>query len=275
MCWNQFANGYADEFEAVANALDEIHWKLGLLVTGSNREKFQNNRSPRLDVALYNVFRAYWSFFDEAYSLYRKKDSRRHVHLHFKDFLTRKNEKVKHSAGEVSNLCERALQELALENDIRNDQRIDEGSAKLDEMQRGMKEAEWETVCRGFKEMLKPVTEVDRYLKDTIAKRAPDTGDWIFSDPAISRWMRSGELEQPILWMSAAPGFGKSSLTAFITQEIRRSHPTGVAYFSCSHQRKGRQTAQSILSTLIHQLLRTDRYTGKPHFEIDSACVEA
>lgn len=226
-------------------------------------------------------------YFEGIHSLFvNERDKRRHPLSHVKDaFVHDKFESVNMQANNVMTLCAQAFDELKLESDKKDDQadeslrkEREEDRKQRQEMARSMTEAEWQQHCEKFKAKLNPKasSDIESFLQATLKSRAPDTGYWIAARPVLSQWMQLSNTAKPILWLTGPPGFGKSSLTALITNELRKVRPTGVAYFSCASSQSDRQTVLSILSTLVYQLVRQDvEHTGVAHFDIDNQCVAA
>lgn len=77
--------------------------------------------------------------------------------------------------------------------------------------------------------------DMDTKLEKLLYLRAEGTCDWIFAEEHVRGWLSSGPESKRMLWLTADPGFGKSTISAYIAQQTQRRYPTGVAYFFCSH----------------------------------------
>ncbi|KAJ4347326.1 uncharacterized protein N0V89_011267 [Didymosphaeria variabile] len=194
-------------------------------------------------------------------------------------YLTFKIEKVKSHLGIIRDYCEAAKEEADLAWKLNQDDVNSLLQQSIGNIEKQMTEQQLVLYRQDrlrFKSWLTPV-EVDDRMKFILRVRTPDTGNWIFNDPHFRAWAfgdRRGKTNnKPLLWLSAGPGFGKSVLTAFVTSDLRRSNPTGIAYFPCSSNEADRRSIPAMLRTLIHQLFRDDAITGKPHYTVTPANI--
>ncbi|KAL9108093.1 MAG: hypothetical protein Q9227_007068 [Pyrenula ochraceoflavens] len=108
--------------------------------------------------------------------------------------------------------------------------------------------------------------------KSAVKDRLEGTGDWIYEDLKVRKWL-SGDIDgEKVLWMSGDPGAGKTYLSVKLIQELSSVNPTGVSYFFCVGQKPETHRVEAILQGWIHQLLRPpegiNKQIGqKPHFE--------
>ena len=89
-------------------------------------------------------------------------------------------------------------------------------------------------------------------------KRIAGTCAWILTQDQYTSWL-FGESSQ-LLWLSGAPGIGKTMISSFLVEELtrlaERSSQVMLAYYFCDDKDEKRRTATSILRGLLLQLLR-------------------
>jgi hypothetical protein len=95
---------------------------------------------------------------------------------------------------------------------------------------------------------------------DIIHRRHKGTGQWFLDTPEFSKWLlptNTGET----LFCTGIPGAGKTMIAAIVidhlTTEIRDS-TTGVAWVYCSYRSRGEQTADTLLGSILKQLVRSE-----------------
>lgn len=99
--------------------------------------------------------------------------------------------------------------------------------------------------------------EVDRQ-KILTAKgtRVPGTCEWIKQDPTYMAWLHRNT---NLLWVSGAPGKGKTMFSLFIIEHLQEKlqnvDGTAILFFFCSHDDENKKTANNILRGLIHEIL--------------------
>ncbi|KAF8252005.1 hypothetical protein K440DRAFT_595040, partial [Wilcoxina mikolae CBS 423.85] len=101
---------------------------------------------------------------------------------------------------------------------------------------------------------LKP-SDYKSYRDDLLLRRHENTCTWILDDQRYRTWNEKDG--QAILWISGGPGFGKSVLSSFLTQEITRgkTNQLYLNYFFCDDKDERLRTAHAILVNLLTQLL--------------------
>lgn len=268
-------------FEKISSSLEYIHGKLGMLF--EHEPRFKAKPSKRLNNALYKVFKAYWAFFEDVYSLlYSTKHHRpKGLGSHLKDFITGHVAEVESHINGFKELCDMANEEIHLASEQKRDQEnaiLQEGIERiLAEMSTQEKEYLHEE-CRRFKAWIAPV-DMNEKMKTLLKKRTPGTGSWIFRDKSF-RSCLDGESSnkvktRSVLWLTAGPGFGKSSLAAFLADHLRRTVTTGVAYFSVDTTSNETETSivPALLRTVLDQLFADDPITNEPHFEIKPSTI--
>ncbi|KAF3272465.1 hypothetical protein TWF970_009968 [Orbilia oligospora] len=94
---------------------------------------------------------------------------------------------------------------------------------------------------------------------NNLHKRFENSGMWIYDTPEYKSWFNS--TKSVGLWYHAIPGFGKSVLTAGVVDSLlemsraSRNEKHYVAYFFCTYKNASSLSAQTILSSLLHQML--------------------
>lgn len=102
---------------------------------------------------------------------------------------------------------------------------------------------------------------VDREtLKTVKGHRTAGTCEWI-RDNAAYKALLAGDTQR--LWISGGPGQGKTMLSMFLTEELegktRENRNAALLFYFCTHQNEKRATADTILRSLVYQLLTKDR----------------
>ena len=89
-------------------------------------------------------------------------------------------------------------------------------------------------------------------------QRTAGTCEWILTQDRYTSWL-VGESPQ-LLWLSGAPGIGKTMISSFLVEELTRSAEQSsqmmLAYYFCDDKDEKRRTVTSILRGLLVQLLR-------------------
>ncbi|GFF93368.1 uncharacterized protein PAC_16641 [Aspergillus udagawae] len=87
----------------------------------------------------------------------------------------------------------------------------------------------------------------------------PGTCQWIDSHPSL-RWWSNYTSDRSILWITGAPGLGKTYLAAYLVESLSRrltGAPTTVLYSFCNGQVN--KTLSQVLCVALHQLLDQNR----------------
>ena len=100
-------------------------------------------------------------------------------------------------------------------------------------------------------------------LEDARSFRHPGTCRWIESRPEFVKWS-AGENEptQPVLWIYAIPGAGKTVLASYLVDCANRSEnkhikPHPVLYFFCKNADADKNNPLAIAKALAHQLFQS------------------
>lgn len=268
-------------FEKISSSFERIHDELGRLLAHENR--FKARPSKRLNNALYKVFKAYWAFFEDVYSLLysTKRHKPKGLSSHFKDFITGHVAEVESHIDGFQDLCDTVNKEIQLASEQRRDDEnaiLQEGIERiLAEMSKQEKRS-FRQECLRFKDWIAPV-DMDEKMKTMLKKRTPGTGRWIFQNKFFRSWLHGETSKEArtrsMLWLTAGPGFGKSSLAAFLANHLRRTVTTGVAYFSVDTTSNETDTSivPALLRTVLDQLFAPDPITNEPHFEIKPSTI--
>ncbi|KAL2803315.1 hypothetical protein BJX63DRAFT_77013 [Aspergillus granulosus] len=87
------------------------------------------------------------------------------------------------------------------------------------------------------------------------------TGRWVLDSEEYRKWV-SGE--NRTMFCEAAPGAGKSTLSAILVEELRSIHSNttsvGVAAVYCSYKRRDEQNSSYFLSSILKQLIQDLRH---------------
>lgn len=97
----------------------------------------------------------------------------------------------------------------------------------------------------------------DDYIDTCIARRAPDTCDWIFTIPAYTAWLStdSNITDPHFLWLRGPPGVGKTFISANVFARIEASSDATAAVFWTSEGAFANTTLTEIPRSWIAQLL--------------------
>lgn len=267
-------------FEKISSSFGYIHDELGRLL---EHELRFTRPSKRLNNAIYKVFKAYWAFFEDVYSLlYSTKHHRpRGLGSHLKDFVSGHVAEVESHINGFQELCGTANKEIQLASEQKRDEENATLQKGIEKILAEMSEQEkryFERDRREFRQWVAPV-DMNEKMKTLLKKRTPGTGSWIFQNKSFSSWL-DGESSKEVatrsvLWLTAGPGFGKSSLAAFLASHLRRTVTTGVAYFSVETTSNDTDTSTvpALLRTILDQLFAADPITDEPHFEIKPSTI--
>lgn len=267
-------------FEKISASFGSIHDELGRLIAYENIFKLEH--SKRLNNALYKVFKAYWAFFEDVYSLlYSTKHHRpKGLSSHLKDFVTGHVAQVESHINGFQELCDTANKEIQLASEQKRDGENATLQGRVEKMLAEMSIQEKKYDCIRFKDWIAPV-DMNEKMRTQLKKRTPGTGSWIFQNKSFRSWL-DGEFSNEmkacsVLWLTANPGFGKSSLAAFLANHLGRIVTTGVAYFSVDTTSNETDTSivPALLRTVLDQLFAPNPITNEPHFEIKPSTIRS
>ncbi|KAJ2993973.1 hypothetical protein NUW58_g1677 [Xylaria curta] len=90
---------------------------------------------------------------------------------------------------------------------------------------------------------------------DYLRRRQPGTGQWLLDSDQYQTW-REGP--KKTLFCPGIPGAGKTILTSIVVDDLENyfcsESTTAVAYVYCNYKRRGEQTVESLLCSLLKQL---------------------
>ena len=92
--------------------------------------------------------------------------------------------------------------------------------------------------------------------KDILGMREAGTGQWLLDHDVYLKWITGATRT---VWCLGGPGVGKTVLTSIIIdslESISSQEEIGVAYIFCNYKEGGNQTARSLMSSLLQQLLQ-------------------
>ncbi|KAI1325778.1 hypothetical protein F5Y16DRAFT_256285 [Xylariaceae sp. FL0255] len=267
--------------EGIAEFLGSIGYQLGLLK--EYQTLFSKYGSERFNSFLEGVFSKYLFFCLAAKNFFES-------FKWYKSFRSKHKSEVSLAVEELKHACGRAVEEVNLvdrQSRAISDAQIAKGVKQTnDDMQEladgiggvniaveslrreiGVQAAETSAKeLMNFRSWVK-VDKLDpeSSLRANLAKRQalPYSGTWLFSDEKVRRWISSSTNSSRALWMKADAGFGKSILTSYLTAEIQKLYPTGVAYFFCHHYADSERSVLNIIRTWIWQLLSEQTIGGE------------
>ena len=95
-------------------------------------------------------------------------------------------------------------------------------------------------------------------IRSAKGDRVHSTCEWILTQDSYTSWLI--EDSPQVLWLSGAPGIGKTMISTFLVDELaqlaERSSQMTLAYYFCDDKNERRRTATAILRGLLLQLLR-------------------
>ncbi|KAJ5970417.1 uncharacterized protein N7479_000335 [Penicillium vulpinum] len=96
-----------------------------------------------------------------------------------------------------------------------------------------------------------------RHRDNKLERRSPDTCDWLFEHPIMKEWMDSSSPTSQ-LWVKAAPGAGKSVLTAYAVEKMNEISSNGSAviyqYFTFDEEFPSLLVYRCLAEQLVNQL---------------------
>ena len=93
-----------------------------------------------------------------------------------------------------------------------------------------------------------------------LVARVQGTCEWILERAEIQDWMTlaSGSSSASILWILGYPGFGKTILTAWLTEYLRYTKHEELSYFFCYFGDEKLRQPLNVLRSWISQLIKTN-----------------
>ncbi|KAI9672821.1 MAG: hypothetical protein M1831_000257 [Alyxoria varia] len=99
--------------------------------------------------------------------------------------------------------------------------------------------------------------------KDRNALRVPETCKWVLNNPKFLNWRQDPTSKRSLLWITADPGCGKSTLSRSLVDEDLLTTDDGMkstCYFFFKDEDSARRSPSIALSAMLHQL-----FVQKPH----------
>ncbi|KAL8686929.1 MAG: hypothetical protein Q9218_006759, partial [Villophora microphyllina] len=110
---------------------------------------------------------------------------------------------------------------------------------------------------REVREWLRARNEANiRYQNRNLACRQPGTSEWLGANETFRQWLDSTSMH-PVIWLSAAPGMGKSVLCARTVEEIKAMKPASavaIHYYRFDQQYTAIETYRNLAEQLFDQL---------------------
>jgi ankyrin repeat protein len=92
--------------------------------------------------------------------------------------------------------------------------------------------------------------EIDRATLITAkGNRVPGTCEWIQEEPQYQQWL---EGNTPLLWICGGPGKGKTMLSVYLVEELKKAQPV-MSYF-CTNEDARRNKSLAVLRSLLWQM---------------------
>ncbi|KUJ08083.1 uncharacterized protein LY89DRAFT_349426 [Mollisia scopiformis] len=114
--------------------------------------------------------------------------------------------------------------------------------------------------------------EYMREFENARGKRLPDTGEWLLALPSYQSWKMfsydsvsenkplPADLSRSILFLTAKPGYGKTTLSSLIIEDLRATSPGGKGLILFYHftsddsmAATGSKAFRAILVQLVHE----------------------
>ncbi|KAK0101958.1 hypothetical protein ONS95_001233 [Cadophora gregata] len=276
----QLANGYTKYFEQIVQMMADVGVQLQyfhIYSQGFAQEKSMNG-------ILFNSYRDIILFLRDASKILNQRGKRflgsglltplNERYAKFKQKLDKNAQNIRHMAqalqvrqqANFSRDQEAQVRELGLALDNSSTRSVSprppsyDGPAPVsrhDEVRR------WIAGSRASK--IDPQFDLNRHL----SARHVGTSEWIFEDPVFVKWQSSKE--STTVWMNAAPGAGKSVLSASVVEHFMQSEQkdqTNVIYFFCRFDEPDKCKAISALKSLAIQALKFIKYVPDDLYQL-------
>ncbi|KAH6717311.1 hypothetical protein BKA61DRAFT_321465 [Leptodontidium sp. MPI-SDFR-AT-0119] len=276
----QLANGYTKYFEQIVQMMADIGVQLQYFHIYS--QEFSNDKY--MCGVLFNSYRDILLFWRDASKILNQRGKRflgsgllipfNERYAKFKQKLDKNAQNIRHMAqalhvqqqGNFNRSQESQVRELGFAWDRSSTRSVSprppnyDGAAPVsrhDEIRR------W--IAGGRASKIDPQFDLDRHL----SARHIGTSEWIFEDPIFVNWQSSKE--SATLWMNAAPGSGKSVLSASVVDRLlqsERKEQANVIYFFCRFDEPDKCKAISALKSLSIQALKLIQYIPDDLYEL-------
>jgi hypothetical protein len=105
--------------------------------------------------------------------------------------------------------------------------------------------------------------DVDYYTSDLAAAHAfryPKTCQWLLDKETFLEFSGPSALKEPLLWIFAKPGAGKTILSSFLIEYYQAKRPdetsSNVFYFFCKNTDADKNNSTAIVRSLLYQLYK-------------------
>lgn len=137
-----------------------------------------------------------------------------------------------------------------------------------------------------LKKWLSPTAYEVKYYQDdfkaAIRKRHPDSCHWLLNHPQFIQFSQSQIGRNPLLWIFAQPGAGKTTLSSYIIDHYQQKRTNNmshnVIYFCCKNSDEDKNTPTSIIRSLLYQLLEViegPKYDGALSHDAETSLTQS
>jgi Cdc6-like AAA superfamily ATPase len=109
-------------------------------------------------------------------------------------------------------------------------------------------------------EVLNWLTSIDYgpQQRDSIGRRQPGTGQWLLDSTEYQAWLKTSK---QTLFCPGIPGAGKTIMTSIVVNYLQKGSNqkrlnAGIAYLYCNFRSQYEQTPESLLASLLKQLVQ-------------------
>jgi hypothetical protein len=86
-----------------------------------------------------------------------------------------------------------------------------------------------------------------------ISKRQPGTGQWLLNSAECQDWLKA---DNQTLFCPGIPGAGKTFITSIVIDYLQTNYKSsGVAYLYCNIGQQGQQAPETLLGSILKQLV--------------------
>lgn len=155
----------------------------------------------------------------------------------------------------IQDLADEANREALLAVDQRQEHHLEHITSKLDAQARLSETTAYQQMIKSFGEWLAPVP-VNDDLDGIKENRMQGSCEWLVEDRVFKDWETDvlyGTHKSDPLWISGAPGTGKTYLSSYLVDHFRQGGWT-VGYFFCKSEDQTKKSAISVIRTWAWQL---------------------
>lgn len=135
-----------------------------------------------------------------------------------------------------------------------------------------MSKTEQDRNSERYNELLERISSSDypTQQSDIISHRQKGTGEWFLATPEVKRWLNG---PKETLLCLGIPGAGKTMMAAIVIDHLLKKCSNEVVYVFCNHNAKEDQSAFSMLSAILKQLVQAHPSTVGPIKRLYELCV--